>query len=83
VAGVLNDPVRLDRKKIGFNAAFESVVDTTCAETRAWLLDDGAVFDYVDRDRIAALLDRRPLPNSYSKFLFSFVNAKLLLERFA
>jgi asparagine synthase (glutamine-hydrolysing) len=82
VAGVLNDPVRLDRRKVGFNAAFESVVDTACPATRGWLLDDGAVFDYVDRDRIATLLDRRPLPNSYSKFLFSFVNVKLFLERF-
>jgi asparagine synthase (glutamine-hydrolysing) len=82
VAGLLNDRVRLDRKKVGFNAAFESVVDTTCAATRARLLDRSAVFDYVDRDRIEALLDRRPLPNSTSKFLFSFLGAKLFLERY-
>ncbi len=83
VAGILNDPVRLDRRKVGFNAAFVSVVDTRCPETRARLLDDSPVFDLVDRDGVAALLDMRPLPNSYSKFLFSFVNVKLFLERFA
>lgn len=82
VAGILNDAVRLDRKKVGFNAAFTSVVDTTCQATRDRLLDNSAIFDYVDRDKIADLLDMRPMPNSYSKFLFSFVNAKLFLERF-
>ncbi|MBN1343217.1 MAG: asparagine synthase (glutamine-hydrolyzing) [Phycisphaerae bacterium] len=82
VAGILNDPVRLDRRKVGFNAAFRSVVDTTCPATRARLLDDGPVFDLVDRGKIEKLLDKEPLPNSYSKFLFSFVNAKLFLERF-
>ncbi len=82
VAGILNDPVRLDRRKVGFNAAFRSVVDTSRPETRARLLDDGPIFDLVDRGRIESLLDKEPLPNSYSKFLFSFVNAKLFLERF-
>ncbi len=81
-AGVLNDTVRLDRLKVGFNAAFASVVDVDDLATRDRLLEPGPVFDLVYRDKISELLGLRPLPNSYSKFLFSFVSVKLFLERF-
>ena len=45
------------------------------------LLADSPVFDLIKRDKIAALLEKRDLPNSESKFLFNFVNTKLFLER--
>jgi len=50
---------------------------------RASLLDDSPVFDYVRKDRIEALVQRSSLPNSESKFLFYFLNAKLFMEEFA
>lgn len=80
--GVLNEQVRLDRRKVGFNAAFRSVIDTRDPDTRARLLDDGPIFELVDRARLEALLDSEPLPNSLSKFLFAFVTSRLFLERF-
>jgi asparagine synthase (glutamine-hydrolysing) len=51
--------------------------------TRSALLDESPIFDYVRRDRIEALIERSSLPNSESKFLFYFINAKLFLEEFA
>ena len=46
------------------------------------LFADSPIFDVVRRDAIETLCDRRDLPNSLSKFLFSFVSAKLFLETF-
>lgn len=83
LAGVLNEPVRTDRRKVGFNAAFRSVFDAGCPATRARLLADSPVFGLVRRESIEFMLEMDPLPNSFSKFLFSFVNVKLFLERFA
>ena len=80
VAGWLNDDVRLDRRKVGFNAAFHSVVNVDCPQTRACLLDDGPIFELVDRERIAALLAESEIPNSISKFLFAFVGARIFLD---
>ncbi|MEP0847963.1 MAG: asparagine synthase (glutamine-hydrolyzing) [Phycisphaerae bacterium] len=82
LAGILDDAVRLDRRKVGFNVAFRSVVDTRDPATRERLLADGPVFELVDRARLLEVLDMDPLPNSFSKFLFSFVNARLFLDRF-
>lgn len=83
VSGILNDRVRRDRQKKGFNASIHSVVDTERREMREYLLEDGRIFDFVDRDQIVALLTHPPATNRWSKFLFQFVNAKMFLESFS
>lgn len=84
VAGILNDAVRLDRRKKGFNASINSMVDLRAPEVRDYLLDPTAeIFDLVNRERIRGLFDLYPVPNHLSKLLFSFINARIFLERFA
>ena len=79
--GILNDTVRLDRRKKGFNASINTLFDFSDKETRAYFLDaESPVFDIVDRDQVANLMDLNPAPNHYSKFLFSFINTKIFLE---
>ena len=72
-----------NRRKIGFNAAIGSLLDLQSSAVRESLLADSPVFDIVRRDAIASLLDKSELPNSQSKFLFYFINAKLFLEQAA
>lgn len=82
--GILNDQVRLDRRKRGFNASINSMVDFNDREVRSFLLDPTAsVFELVRHDRIERLFDMNPAPNHVSKFLFSFINARIFLEQAA
>ena len=84
VSGILNDQVRLDRRKKGFNASINSMIDFHDADVRSYLLDPSArVFELVRRDRIERLFDTDPAPNHLSKFLFSFINARIFLEQAA
>ena len=78
--GVVNDQVRLDRRKRGFNTSIDSLIDRTDPETRERLLAPSPIFDVVKREALEAFLDRDMTDNSLSKFLFSFVSAKLFLE---
>jgi asparagine synthase (glutamine-hydrolysing) len=80
--GIAPDAVMSNRRKVGFNASIHSFLDTTVPEVRKMLLDDSPIYQLVRRDKIEALLDKKNLPNSESKFLFNFVNAKLFLEEF-
>jgi asparagine synthase (glutamine-hydrolysing) len=83
VAGILNDTVRLDRRKKGFNASINSMVDFRDPAVRDYLLDPTAeVFRLVRRERIAQLFELYPVPNHLSKFLFSFINARIFMEQF-
>jgi asparagine synthase (glutamine-hydrolysing) len=83
LSGILNDQVRLDRRKKGFNASINSMVDFQDPSVCEYLLDPkAAVFDMVDRSRIARLFEMSPIPNHLSKFLFSFINTRIFLECF-
>ena len=83
VAGVLADQPRLDKRKRGFNASIESFVDRRDPKVREQLLSPGPIFDLVRRDAVEAFLTNDMTDNSFSKFLFSFVSAKLFLEHAA
>ena len=80
VEGVLNEQVRTDRRKVGFNASIGSVFDLDGAEIRGRILDAGPIYDYVHKHKVEALLNRGVWTNSESKFLFGLVNARIFLE---
>ena len=57
--GILNDKVRMDRCKKGFNAGVQSVFDFSDNEVKDYLLDKSAkVFDIIHRDKIIDLLGK-------------------------
>jgi asparagine synthase (glutamine-hydrolysing) len=72
--------VRLDKRKVGFNGSIDTLLDRSDPGVRGRLLEDSPIFDYVDRRRFTSFIDGDMIENSYSKFLFSFVSAKLFLE---
>ncbi|MBL4654265.1 MAG: asparagine synthase (glutamine-hydrolyzing) [Bacteroidia bacterium] len=78
--GILNDKVRLDRQKKGFNASINSIIDFSKEENREYLLSESPVFDLVKREKIIEVMDKPDMPNSFKKFLFSFINTKIFLE---
>jgi asparagine synthase (glutamine-hydrolysing) len=78
--GVVADSVRLDKRKRGFNAPIDSLVDRSDPETREQLLSDGPIFDIVKREAIEAFIDGSMADNSFSKNLFSFISSKMFLE---
>ena len=80
VRGILNEKVRTDRKKIGFNASFNSLVDLDEKKNRDYIMEDGKIFEFVDRDKIEPLLIMNPMSDSYNKFMFYFLSAKIFLE---
>jgi asparagine synthase (glutamine-hydrolysing) len=83
VRGIAPDCVTGERRKVGFNAPVEAFLDLDDLGVRDELLADSPVFDMIKRDKITRLIDKRNLPNSESKFLFYFVNAKMFLEQYA
>ena len=83
VDGLVPDSVRLDKRKRGFNASIDSLIDRNNPKTREKLLDDSPIFDLVRRDSVERFLDTDMSDNSFSKFLFSFVSAKTFMDQHA
>jgi len=78
--GLAPDAVMFDKRKRGFNASIESLVDRNNADTVEWLLSPGPIFDLVDRNALEGFLANDLTTNSFSKFMFSFISAKLFLQ---
>jgi asparagine synthase (glutamine-hydrolysing) len=78
--GILNDKVRLSREKKGFNASLESVINFKNPKHRDIILDNSALYDWIDRPEIEKLMRKETLSNSYKKFFFNFLNLKMWLN---
>jgi asparagine synthase (glutamine-hydrolysing) len=83
VRGFAPDAILDNRHKVGFNAPILDYLDLDDPRVLDFLLDDGPIYDFVDKRKVEALTKRRDLPNSESKFLFNLVNCKMFLEEFA
>jgi len=82
VRGLASDAVIDNPRKVGFNVPIFDYLDVSDSEVRAQILDDGPIFEHVRREPITELIDKPDLPNSQSKFLFYFLNARMFLEEF-
>jgi asparagine synthase (glutamine-hydrolysing) len=82
MAGVVPEPILRARKKVGFNAPVLDLLDVKSPKVREYLLDDGPVFERVDRKAIEALIGKPAISDGENKFLFSFLSAKSFLEAF-
>jgi asparagine synthase (glutamine-hydrolysing) len=80
VRGIAPDIVIDNARKIGFNAPIESLLDLDSSSTKSEILSDSPIFEIVNRKYVSNFLEKRNLTNSESKFLFSFLSAKLFLE---
>ena len=68
------------RRKIGFNASLDSLIDRSDSGTTAEALCESPVFDVLRRDSIRMLWKKPRLDDDENKFLFSFLSAKMFLE---
>ncbi|MDB0030239.1 asparagine synthase (glutamine-hydrolyzing) [Opitutales bacterium] len=80
--GLLNDQVRLDRRKKGFNASINSIIDLHDPDVQDYILDDrNELFTFINREKVRTLLLKENHPNHFSKFIFNLLNTKIFLEK--
>ena len=78
--GIVLAEVLTNTKKIGFNASILELLDLDNKNIKSQILDDSKIFEIVDRNKIEQLFKIKKMSNSYSKFLFSFISAKLFVD---
>ena len=80
--GIVPDKILNTRKKVGFNASITDLLDIKNPDVVNFLIDDSSIFNIVKRNKIKELLKQKKMTNSFSKFLFNFINAKIFLDNF-
>ena len=82
VRGLAPDIILDNPRKVGFNAPISDYLDLSDPIIRNQILADSPIFELINREAIEILIRKSHLPNSQSKFLFYFLNAKMFLEEF-
>ena len=78
--GYVSETVLWDKRKKGFNAPIDSLINRKDPQTKDRLLSQSPIFDIVKKEKIERFLQQDMKDNSLSKNLFSFVSVKLFLE---
>ena len=80
----LPNKIYSDRKKIGYNASIESLVDLSNKDTKEYIFDPKSdIYNYIHYKNFSTFFSNyknKKLPNYLSKFLFSFLSTKVFLE---
>ena len=72
VKNILNDKVRLDRRKKGFNASINSIINLDEKSTHDYFLSDSPIFDIIKKDKIEKLLNENPIKTVIANFFLIF-----------
>tara|TARA_B100001741_G_scaffold310808_1_gene310761 strand:- start:1342 stop:2190 length:849 start_codon:yes stop_codon:yes gene_type:complete len=80
--GYVSENVLWDKRKRGFNAPIDSLVDRKNSQTKDRLLCQSPIFNIVKKEKIEKFLQQDMKDNSLSKNLFSFISVKLFLEHY-
>ena len=80
--GMLNNTVRLDRYKKGFNASINSIINFKDPKIDYYLFDKKSeINDFVNMKDIKQEIYKNNT-NQFSKFLFSIINTKIFIDAF-
>ena len=78
----LNEQVRLDRHKKGFNASINTIVNFKDPKINSYLFDKSSeINDFVDMKEVKKEIYSNNT-NQFSKFIFSVLNTKIFMDAF-
>jgi len=82
VKNILDEDVRNDRYKKGFNSSITSIFDFSDKNFMEEILNkDSQIYEFFDFEKIKKIFKKDINLNHYSKFIFSFINAKIFLDK--
>ena len=76
----LPESILMNKKKVGFNASINSLVNLKSVEFKEWLLCDSSIFEIINKKEFIKILDEDFTRNDFSKFLFNFISSKIFMD---
>ena len=78
--GLINDEIRLDRRKRGFNCSISSLFKDKDL-SKKFLNKDSPIYEIFNKKKIIEYFDLGNFSNNYDKkFIFNFINCKIFME---
>ena len=77
------EKVIYSKRKVGFNIPINDYFDFNNPKLVSEILSPSPIFEILDHTKISNMLKPGKLSNSFSKFIFNFINAKIFCEEFS
>ena len=74
------DEIRLERKKMGFNASINSLIDLNSKKFLSFVNKKSSIYKIINKKNLMKNLINKNNENHFSKFIFSFISVKIFLE---
>jgi asparagine synthase (glutamine-hydrolysing) len=81
--GILNEKVRLNKKKIGFNTNLKNISNIKIDQITSLLQENDYFKENINFQELEKLYKKETITNSESKFVFSLLNAKIFIDKFS
>lgn len=82
IEGLVPEKIRLNKRKIGFNASIDEALDFSKKRNLDYFLSDSPIFDIIDKDQLKILLKKRRFSGVENNFIFSFISSKIFIEKY-
>jgi len=82
IEGLVPEKIRLNKRKIGFNAPIEEALDLSEKRNLDYLLKDSPIFEIVDKHQLKNILNKKRFSGVENNFIFSFISSKIFMEKF-
>lgn len=82
MAGILNEKVRLNKKKIGFNTNLKSISNIRIDQIMSLLKENDYFTENLNLQKLEKIYKKKLISNSDSKFIFSLLNTKIFIDKF-
>ncbi len=83
VKEIAPEKVIFSKRKVGFNIPIDNYFNFNNPNLVAEILSPSPIFEILDQSKINNILMSGKISNSFSKFIFNFINARIFCEEFS
>ena len=82
IENIVPDKIRLNPKKIGFNAPLKEVFDLTLKKNYDFIKKDNQIFEIVNKKMLLKIINKNKHNGVENNFLFNFISSKMFINKF-
>ena len=82
IEDIVPDKIRLNERKVGFNASLKEVFDLTLKDNYNFLKKENPIFEIVNKKMLFKLINKKNYNGVENNFLFNFISSKIFIEKF-
>ncbi len=82
IENIVPDKIRLNPRKVGFNASLKEVFNLSLKDNYDFIKKDSPIFQIIEKKMLLKLINKKNYSGIENNFLFNFISSKIFIENF-